>query len=443
MGSVFVVGMRESSVGHGAALSELQELVGRLRGPGNIRKAPVLRPFLSTLTDYEKTPLLTLLAACFLLLVIGCVNTANLLITRGTARRKEIVLRVILGASRGRVLAQVLTEGLTVSVVGAGVGLVLAFAVVSYVRHAYAERFPRFDEIAIHLTVFGVCAALAVIAGLLAALGPAVHALKNPSEVQGKVGGSRRPHLVNTLVAAELALTFLLLTVGGLLLRTFRALEQVPLGFQPQNLTLLTLMPTNPNQSAQISAATYSDLLEALVSLPGVVAATTETSVPFSDFSLRLNTNFAISGRPEKTSDTVDVSLISPGYLRTLDIRLAQGRELREGDGPGSPIECLVNQAFVRRFLERSPSVVGTALRFTGSSPGDRLLPDPITIVGVIPDIFSNQELGEVTAPKLLLNYRQFPPDANMANFFFNIAPQLRCDQIFLRHRLRMNYEPY
>jgi predicted permease len=423
-GSVLVVAMRKPSINESQAFEELRSLTSRMPVSDGIKKVPVLRPFLSTITGDEKTPLLALLTACSLLLLIGCANTANLQIARSMARRNEISLRVALGAGRERILALILTESLTVSLLGAAVGLTVALVAASYIRNVYSKQYPRFGEIYIHSSIFAACAALAIIAGLLAAAGPAIHAMRHMRGVSSRARVTRRSHLANALVVAELALTFILLISAGLLLRTFRSLEQVPLGFDPRELTLLTLMPSDSTQQPAVSAADYSSILSALEAMPGVQAATTETSVPFSDFSLRMNTSISLPGRTASTLDTADISLISQNYLKTMGIKIEAGRNLQMSDGAGSALVCLVNDAFKRRYWYDSTSMIGAPLKFISRNPSERLLQQSARIVGIIPDIMGNQEIGKAIEPKVYIDYRQFPATSGMATFFFGIAPQ-------------------
>ncbi len=388
----------------------------------------VLRPYRKVITGYEQPALLALLGACGLLLLIACVNSANLQIARGMARTGEMSVRSALGASRSRLLRQIVTESVTISLLGAGLGLALASAALHWARAAYGTQFARFDELALHPTVFAGCTLLAVVAGVLAALAPALSAVRNagglPFSQSARV--TRRSRLSGTLVAVEIALTCVLLATAGLFLRTFRALEQAPLGFDPHHVTEITLMLQNPSESGPALKQTYDRLLDRLSGMPGIEAAATQTSLPFSNFNLSMTSDFQIPGRPRGKKDDAGFSLVSAGFNRALGITMRQGRGLLPSDDAGSQPVCVVNEAFVQRYLS-GRRVLGTTIEFPRdpkNQDDNRFMKTPLTIVGVAPDEIDGQSLAGRPGPMLLLNYRQYPADSPGAHFMFGLAPQ-------------------
>jgi predicted lysophospholipase L1 biosynthesis ABC-type transport system permease subunit len=198
-----------------------------------------LRSYRSSITSNEQPALLALLGACVVLRLIACANTANLQIVRGTARANEMSVRTALGAGRGRLLQLIATESVMISLLGAGCGLVLASTIVDWTRKTYGFQYARFNEVSLHPAVLAGCAVLAVITGLLAAVAPSLTALRNDTLYRPWQGVRTvtRLRVSSALIVAEIALTCVLLVTAGLFLRTFRALETAPLGFDPKNVT--------------------------------------------------------------------------------------------------------------------------------------------------------------------------------------------------------------
>ena len=414
-----------------AALAEAKSVYAHAPltpGHENDRGELLLRSYSQSVTGDEQPALLALLGACGLLLLIACANSANLQIARGATRTGEMSVRAALGASRSRLLRQIVTESVTISLLGAGFGLVLAQLAVTAARHAYARQFARFDEMALHPAAYLACTLLAVAAGVLAALAPAFSAMRgrgtlNPSQ-PSRVTASRR--LSGLLVAAEIALTCVLLTTAGLFLRTFRALEQVPLGFDPHHVTEISLMPLNPNEDIAAVKQTYDRLLDRLAAMPGIEAAMTQTSLPFSNFDLAMTGSLHRTGQPKQKHDAVDITLVNTGYFRTMGVPLLTGRGFTQADGPSSPVAAIANEAAVRRFLGGT-RVVGEQVEF-GNDSNDgadtRFIQTPITIVGVISDQVTGSNIGNPATPLLLLNYKQYPAANNGARFLMGLAPQ-------------------
>jgi len=410
-----------------AAQSQAQAVYARTGSAAKDGWRLVLHSYSAMLTGDEQPALFALLGACALLLGIACVNSANLQIARGTGRLGEMRVRAALGASRMRLLQQIAVESVTLSLLGAALGMLLAYAAVHWIRLAYGERFPRFGELALHPIVFAGCALLAIVVGLLAALAPglaAVHGARESFAIQTArtTSGSR---LSGILVMAEVALTCVLLATAGLFLRTFGALERVPLGFDPHHVTEITLMPLNPKESGDVLKQTYENLLQRLRVLPGVAAAATQTSLPFSNFTLSLNSTFRISGRPQNDKDKAYLSLISQDFPQTMGISMLDGRGFQSSDSSGATLVCIVNQAFVRQFLHGA-RVLGRSLEFTSddkNGPDDTFLPGDLTVVGIMPDQVAGQTM-EPAVPTVYLDYLQFPASSEFTHLVFGIAPQ-------------------
>ncbi len=431
--SVNLVGRLRPGVALTAATAELQAIYKQTSKDVQQDKAADWQVHLTAYghakTGSERPALFALLGASLLLLLIACANTANLQIARGIARAPEMSMRSTLGAGRGRLLQQLATESIVVSGLGAGVGLFLAVMLVQAVRHAYSEHFARFDELAVHPSVFAACAALAVAVGLGAAIVPASQALRHAAQSPAAHSSrsTRRSRLPGMLVALELALTCVLLSVTGLFLRTFRALEQLPLGFDPHHLTVVSTLPLNPQADPEAMRQVERRVLHSLAALPGVQSSATESSLPFSNMTLGFTSDIRIAGRPGNKEDNVSIALISPGWNRTLGVPILQGRSFSEQDRAGSEPVCLVNQTFVRTHLP-GQRVLGTSILFPHDSKNgtdDRLLKTSFTVVGVVPDQDTDAADARAPAPVIFLPADAVPAAANgSARFLFVVAPQ-------------------
>jgi predicted permease len=433
--SAFLVGRLKPGVSSGAAAAELQAIyrqsIAKNSSDPEEKAADWqvhLAPYGHAQTGTERPALFALLGASLLLLLIACANTANLQIARGITRAPEMSMRSTLGASRARLLQQLATESIVVSALGACAGLFLAGVLITAVRHTYSDKFPRFDELALHPSVFLSCAALAILVGLLAALVPASQALRHAgqSPSANSSRSTRRSRLPGMLVALELALTCVLLAVTGLFIRTFRALEQVPLGFNPHHLTVISTLPLNPQSDPEVMRQVERRVLHSLAALPGVQGAATETSLPYSQMTLSLTSTIRIAGRPQKKNDGISISLISAGWSRTLGVPILQGRSLTDTDGAGAAPVCLVNQAFVRTHLT-GQRVLGTSILFPNESKDatdGRLLRTPFTIVGIVPDQNTNALVTGAPDPVIFLDTDAIPATAGSRGFLFVVAPQ-------------------
>ncbi len=376
------------------------------------------------LTGDEQPALLVLFGACLLLLAIACANSANLQIARGAARMGEMRVRAALGASSERLLLSVAVESVAVSLMGAALGLALAYATVNWARTAYASTFARFSELSLHPGVFAACALLAIAVGLLAALAPGVTAARNVRHTLALTGtrAVARSRTSGVLVAAEVALTCVLLATAGLLVRSFVSQQNRPLGFEPSHLTVLTLLPNQPTSQSGLAAQQMDDaILARIQSVPGVGAVAMGSSVPYSEFHMTLNGTLQIAGRPGKKSDAANLVLASPSFIKTLGIPLLQGRDFASTDVQGGPVVALVNQAFAHHYLPGG-KVLGSRISFPSDDPHDVLIPGETTVVGLVPDIQSQQPGN--AQPTIYVSYRQFPSASPLLPFFLGTAPQ-------------------
>ena len=367
-------------------------------------------------TGDVRPALLVLLGAVGFVLLIACANVANLLLARAAARSKEIAVRTALGATRERLLKQLLTESLLVSLAGGAVGLLLAYAGVRALVAMDIGNLPRSDEIGIDGTVMLFTLVVSLAAGLLFGLAPAIHTATPNLHGALKEGGrgttaDRGSHaLRRSLVVTEVALALTLLTGAGLLLKSFARLQGVDPGFEPANLLTFNLaLPQNRYRSDTSRAAFWDQAIPALARIPGVTSVGATTVMPFSGgWSTG---SFEIEGYqvPENVpAPWGDIRIVTPGFFETLRIPLLRGRYLTDDDRAGSRPVAVIDQEFVRRYW---PSDDPIGKRFTFGPPDgvtDTTQNEWIEVVGVVGHT-AHEGLDADPRLQLYLPYRQVP----------------------------------
>lgn len=333
-----------------------------------------------------------LLGATVLVLLIACVNVANLLLARGAARRREVALRAAFGASRRRLLRLLLTESVVLGLVGGGLGLLLALWGLDLLLAA-APNLPRVHEVGIDHQVLLFAFGVSLISGLLFGLIPALQASRldlndalrgNDRAVQGDRHGLRSR---SALTVAQVALSLLLLIGAGLMLRSFGKLALQDPGYDAESVLVLQVFAYGeryPEPARQLAFG--EQVLERLRALPGVESAGLTNAVPLSVIQGG-SMPIRFAGRTEDEKEQIGYNAVDPGYLRTLRMRLLKGRLLDANDRAGSPKVALLNQTAANRF-------------FDGADPlGAQIVnvyEQPITIVGVVNDV---RQDGMATAP--------------------------------------------
>jgi putative ABC transport system permease protein len=341
-------------------------------------------------------------AVCFVLL-IACANVANLMLVRATARQKEIAIRTALGASRLRIMRQLLTESLMLALGGGAVGLFLGWWGVNLLTKLLPKDFPRFDDIHLDFSVLGFTALVSVCTGVVFGFAPAwqvsrtdvQESLKENS--RGTTGGAR-DRLRGALVVAEVALSLVLLVGAGLLFRSFLELQSVNTGFNPQQVLTLRLSPsgTNFRQDEQYIAF-YSQVAERFKTIPGVEAVGAINTLPLEKGP---TTAFWVQGRPPLPRDQwagVNYRNVTPDYFRALRIPIIQGRGIEERDNASAPLAVLINQATADRdFAGENP--VGKRINLGGTDSNNQ--PIWFEIVGVVANVRS-LELNTDPSPEI------------------------------------------
>jgi predicted permease len=244
------------------------------------------------------------------------------------------------------------------------------------------------------------------------------------------------------LVALQIALTCVLLVMGGLFIRTLRALQDVKLGFDPRGITTLVLMPENLHQGPELSRQTYARLLERFEKLPGVQSATLQTAIPFSNYNSFLNGATEVDGRAFQKGDTAFYSMVSSNFVRVSGIQLTRGRGFVPADEASAAMIALVNQAFVQKYLpQREP--IGASIRFhrnLGETDADLPFTQPLTVVGVVENELQGGNLGAPYEPMVYMDYRQLPKNSllmQVFNFSAQFAVRSSLPQATVNRELR------
>jgi putative ABC transport system permease protein len=349
-------------------------------------------------------------AAVGLLLLIACSNVANMLLARATAREKEMAIRSAVGASRMRMMGQLLTESLLLALGGAVVGCLFSYAGVKGLAMLRYDNFiPGEAQIRLNIAALLFSLGTAVITAALFGLAPALQTVRKdlvePLKGAGKGdgGGIRRGRMRNALVVFEVALSLVLLSGAGLLIRSFVKLQQMDLGFNPENILFARLsFPRGQYDTAAEKQRFYEQLLPRLRALPGVVAATETTSLPPYG---GLDSAIDIVGETRSEKWRAMFQLCSEGYFSTLQLRTILGRTLSETEVHGARKVAVVNQTFVNKFLSNKyPIGRMVKINMLESMP-DSPVKDPVfEVIGVISDA-RNQGIQEPPMPEMFVPY--------------------------------------
>jgi putative ABC transport system permease protein len=386
---IYVIGLLKPGVTIEAARTEMQGIARRLEqqypktnsGIG-VRLVSLLE---NTVGDIRPA-LLVLLGAVGFVLLIACANVANLLLARAAARSKEFAIRTALGAGRSRLLRQLLTESVLLSLMGGTLGVLLALWGIDALLALSPDSIPRVQEITLDQRVLVFTLVVSLLTGLVFGLFPALQASRSGvGEALKETGRSSTGSLAsrrarNLLVAAEVALSVLLLVGSGLLVKSFLRLRDVDPGFDPQNvLTMrIALAPARYHEADQVIAF-YEQVLERVRAVPGVVATGITRDVPMGD---GIESGITIEGQPPVDPKDMEVAVnlqISHDYLRTMNVSLLKGRYFTEQDSKGAPGVVIIDELLAgRHFPNEEP--LGKRLKVgTMETPGSWL-----TIVGVV-----------------------------------------------------------
>jgi putative ABC transport system permease protein len=385
-----VVGRLKSGIAIEQAQADLSEVARRLKRQypdPYMAKDAVLVPLLAHVAGKVRPALLILFAAVGLLMLIVCVNIANLLLVRVTARARELAVRLALGAGRAHLLRQMLAESVLLAAGGGLLGFLLAFWSMDLLKLLLPPDVPRASEIRIDWVVFAFALAVSAAAGLLFGLFPAWRATRLNVHDAMKAGAhsvtpSRGARVLqSSLVVCEICLSLALLAGAGLLVNSFIRLRSVDPGFRADHVLVANLFFNFPKSDADRSRLVdnYADLLARVRAMPGVESAGTGSDLPLDgapDGNFRLDHN----SNPGRTLDA-DYAVISPGYLEALRIPLIAGRDLTEADSANAPGVAVITAEMAREFFpERNP--LGERIWYDSFEQREHWL----TIVGIAAD---------------------------------------------------------
>jgi putative ABC transport system permease protein len=395
------------------AQADLGIIAGRLQEQYKDTNAGVsvsVVPLRKQIVGDVESALVILLAAVGCVLLIACANVANLLLARASARQKEIAVRSALGARRLRLIRQLLTESVLLSVIGGALGLLAAFGGIKLLVALNPPNIPRLSEVNLDGRVLAFTFLVAIFTGLVFGLAPALEASKpNLNEslkegARGSTGGLRRQRIRSLLVVSEMALTVLLLIAAGLMLKSFYSLQQVNPGFDPRNtLTMVVNLPSSKYADDHQIESFYEQTLNAIRGLPGVQSVGAVTSLPLTTTVIE-RLRFTVEGHPPASPSEVpraNVRRISSDYFTAMRIALVSGRFFTERDREGSPPVAIINETMAGRYWPgEEPVGRRIAIPSLGATPRE--------VVGVVADV-KHSSLAAESGVEVYVPYLQKP----------------------------------
>ena len=397
----------------------------------------MVETYADVVTGSVRPAMLALDAAVLAVWLIACANVAGLLLARSNNRRRELALRTALGAGRGRLVRQLLTESLLLSFAGGSLGLLLAFTALRVLKQYLSESIIFGSEVHIDGTVCAYLLGASCLSAVLFGLLPALQASRVPAQEglrQGSAGGGvsrQQTRWRDGLVIGEIALTLTLLVAAGLMVRTLISLRRAPVGFVAEDVTTAAIYLPNhqslffeaPKQAngTTVIQTFYLPLLERIRALGGIDAAGLTTVRPLQgNWDFNMTVEFEGEPKPERNMGAVaQARATTADYFRTMGIRLLQGRFFAPSDSFAAPPVAIVNQAFARRFFP-SGTPVGKGVRLNDT--GTRQF---ATIVGVVEDS-PQKTLGMPPLPEIHYNLAQMQPQDDLypilGSFLMNVA---------------------
>jgi predicted permease len=396
-----VVGRLKPSVGINAVRSDLEPLMQQFRR--GRKRSVVVSDWHERVAGGARRSLVIFLCAVSFVLLIACVNVANLLLSRAAARDKEMAVRRALGAGKGRVLRQLLTESMLLGVLGGIVGLALAFWGKNLLIAWISRNLPALAPIRLDYRVLAFNLGLGLLTGVAFGLAPALQAsqvqLNESLKEAGRsaIDGRSGHRLRNLLVVLEVGLAMVLLCGAGLLFKSFLRMRGIDPGYRSDRILTLNVNLTLSQYPKPLDQTRFfQQAIERVKVLPGVEAVGAGTSLPLGGYSMTVS-GLTIEGKPDAES-MVSLTMVSPDYLRTLGIPLVLGRYFGDADREGAPTVVMVNESFTRRFF---PGESGLGRRILNPAKKTNWM----TVVGVVRDIRPWPEVA--AAPEMYLSYLQ------------------------------------
>ncbi len=418
-----------------AELSAVAAELGKIYPETNEGWGVRLVPLRDDMVQSSRQALLVLLGAVAFVLLIACVNVANFQLARAGERRREVAVRMALGASRAHLVRQFLVENLLLSFAGGGVGVLMAFWSVELLKRWGPGGIPRLEEVSLDAMVLGFTFLLSLLTGMVFGMAPALEGTRTDVASNLKEEGSRgstagrgRRRLRQALVVSEIAVALLLLVGAGLLLQSFANLRRVDPGFDAENVLVLPIFLNNQAyDSGEKTRGYYAALMESLEALPGVVKAGGATALPASPLGPDFDRPFWAEGESPVPGggERADIRMATPGYFETLGLKILSGRAFRPEDRPDSTRVLLVNETLARRT-------------WAGEDPvGKRLVVDygsagiyPYEVVGVVGDV---RFYGPRSKPRPEVYF----PHAQRSYLILNVAVRTSVDPASLIPQVR------
>ncbi len=409
------------------AQSDLDAVTSHLREQyptTNAKKAgPRVLPLHEELVGNYQTALLMILGAVLVVLLITCSNLANLMLVRASARRKEMAIRAAMGASRLRLIQQLITEGSILALFGGAVGLFLAIWGVKFLLLLSPSNLPRAGEVNIDIRVLAFTLGISLLSAVIFALVPALQASKvglNEALKAGgrsSTGGGLGKRTRDLLVISEVALSLVLLIAAGLLIKSFQRIQKVNPGLDTNNLLVVRLsLPQSSYKDRESMKVFYEKVSDRLSVLPEVKSVGLASVLPLSGMNAR--SDFSIVGRPLPSLKDVPGAQnrwVSPGYFSTMRISILEGREFTEYDTARSQGVMVIDEALARRYWPNE-SPIGAHLRFDDGAPVSREL----EVVGVVGNVkyfgLDEEPLATLYAPFYQMPENMVPVWASRIN---------------------------
>ena len=396
-GDMAVVGKLAPNATLAQARAEMEGIAARLAKEyprANDQFGVRLQPIRDVFAGNARPALLVVFGAVMFVLLIACANVANLFLVRGAARTREIALRIAFGASRSRIVRQMLTESFVLAVLGGGLGLALAFAGIKGMTRLVSTDMMNGASVNLNGAVLLFTAGVVVLCAFVFGLAPAMHSTKPDVQSELKEGartssaGAAQNRLRGVLAIAEISLSLILLAGAGLMVKSLYKLMKVNPGFQPEHvLTMEMALRTQQYAKEPAILNFWQQVLERVRALPGVEGAAVGTAAPFTGNHDR--GDITIEGMPLPRPGSwphPDYHVVSPGYLQTLGIPLLRGRSFTDADDGNAPLVGMINSLLARQFFPNRDPI---GKRFmSGHPPADPVKNPPhwITIVGVVGD---------------------------------------------------------
>ncbi len=407
---IYVIGRMKPEVSVEKARGEVKAIAARLAEKypnSNAKQSMTVEPLHEAIVGDLRPALMVLLGAVAFVLLIACANVANLLLARAADRQREVAVRLALGARRGRVLRQLLTESVLLSLLGALAGVLVGYLGLQALLASLPANVPRTEEVRVDLAVLGVTAALAVVTGLAFGIVPAWRALSTKlteplkESGRGNSGGPGQHRVRNGLVIAEVSIALVLLVGAGLMLRSFYRLIHADAGFSSEGLvTANVALPQTGYSEPAKRAALFERVLAELRSQPGVKAVA--ATLPLLG---GWQSGFSLEGRPEPPPGqrpSADIARVSPDYFSVMGIRVLSGRVFEERDREGAPTVCIVDETFARTHWP-GESPLGKRVKFGALDSKDNPW---MEVVGQVAHV-KNYGVDEESRVELYLPYLQ------------------------------------